>query len=525
MPIVPRAQKQARPDPLPDTRQSEQAPGGRGMEMLANAQVNLGQTIRREALAFGEIAIKKQQEVDRLELGKIKAEWDANLLTILNEEERDPDYEGMNDRISKRINEYNADLKKRVNGRISKYVDNMISYNTAGLAPKVQEMYIKKQDDRAVSNAMTASVQFEDNGDYESAMAVWDGVTGMSEAERTEKKNGIESRQNKAVLYSKVKELYSSVGGDYGRAAEYIAGNVPENEQKQFRTEFASYWTEMNKINEIKYKETNDKLSDIYLKQNNLGGVDIQSLVKKGELDSDSAIRWRNIIESDRDRALARMERNAVRADRLEEKKFREEYKHAVPLDKEFMEYEHYYGMPKNVLNKNYLEASGMAAKGELSLMDIATLVNTGQIIRTHAAMLEYTVKGHASQKEKIYSGALSDGRSYINSLINKLEISEAIKNEIKVRYDYETTYNSYKPEDLTGVAARVIKERLSQDDIKKKSLFIFDTDVNDLLKGDLDEIAGAVPPKDTENVTAGKTKVPAQPRQDELKKILGLTE
>ncbi len=262
MPIVPRAQKQARPDPLPDTRQSEQAPGGRGLEMLTNAQVNFGQTIKREALAFGEIAIKKQQEVDRLELGKRKAEWDANLLTILNEEERDPDYEGMNDRISKRINEYNADLKKRVNGRISKYVDNMISYNTAGLAPKVQEMYIKKQDDRAVSNAMTASVQFEENGDYESAMGVWDGVTGMSEAKRTEQKLRIEKRQKENSMMKTAAslgpELYEKSGGSKWDALETIRNSdqYSEEEKKYYMKEVESYFIDRkNAENEIETKQ------------------------------------------------------------------------------------------------------------------------------------------------------------------------------------------------------------------------------------------------------------------------------
>lgn len=266
MPIVPRAQKQARPDPLPDTRQSEQAPGGRGMEMLANAQVNLGQTIRREALAFGEIAIKKQQEVDRLELGKIKAEWDANLLTILNEEERDPDYEGMSDRISKRINEYNADLKKRVNGRISKYVDNMISYNTAGLTPKIQEMYIKKQDDRAVSNAMTASVQFEENGDYESAMGVWDGVTGMSEAKRTEQKLRIEKRQKENAMMETAAalgpELWISTDGSKGDAVEAIRNNeeYTQEEKDYYIREVESYFIDKKKAeNEIE-TEMYDKM-------------------------------------------------------------------------------------------------------------------------------------------------------------------------------------------------------------------------------------------------------------------------
>ena len=185
MPIVPRAEKQIRVNAVPDTRLDERAPGGRGLDMLADAQRNFGQTLKHEALAFGEIAIEKQKEIDRLELGKIKAERDAFVGTVFNEEERNPDYEGMNDRIQKRLAEYDGNLRKNSNNRISKYIDNMITYNNAALAPKIQEMYIKKQDDRAISNAMTASVQFEENGDYESAMAVWDGLTGISEAKRT----------------------------------------------------------------------------------------------------------------------------------------------------------------------------------------------------------------------------------------------------------------------------------------------------------------------------------------------------
>ena len=261
MPIVPRAQKQVSANALPDTRQDERAPGARGMDMLANAQQNLGNTIRREALGFGEIAIRKQQEVDRLELGKIKAEWDSYVGTVLNEEERDPDYEGMNDRINKRINEYNENLKKNVNSRLSKYVDNMISYNTSALTPKLQEIYLKKQDDRVLSNAITASKQFEENGDYESAMGVWDGVTGMSEAKRTEQKLRIEKRQKENAMMETAAalgpELWTSTDGSKGDAVEAIRNNekYTQEEKDYYIKEVEAYFIDKKDAeNEIETK-------------------------------------------------------------------------------------------------------------------------------------------------------------------------------------------------------------------------------------------------------------------------------
>ena len=145
MPIVPRAKKQVSINALPDMRQDERAPGAHGLAMLADAQQEFGNTIKREALNFGQIAIKKQEEIDRIELGRIKAERDANLLTIINDEERNPDYEGMSDRIYKRVNEYDSKMQQNVNGRIRKYVDNMIKYNNAALTPKIQEIYLKNR--------------------------------------------------------------------------------------------------------------------------------------------------------------------------------------------------------------------------------------------------------------------------------------------------------------------------------------------------------------------------------------------
>lgn len=337
----------------------------------------------------------------------------------------------------------------------------------------------------------------------------------------------------KAALYSKAKNLYISVGGDYNRAAKYIAETIPDGEQKQFRAEFASYWSQMNDISEMKYKETNDKLSTVYLKQDNLKGVDLKQLVETGSLDANSAVRWQNIIESDRDRIVARMERDAARSDRIEEKKFREEYKHAVPIEKQYLESEYYYGMPKATLNKNYNDAAKRAGKGELSLMEVVSLVNTGQIIPAQADMLQATVGAIAEKNGRIYQDARSRGKRYIDSIINKLNISEDIKNEIRINYDLVTVSGTYAPEDLNVIAARTIKDRLDQDDIKKRSIFWiknnsfgFDTDVNDLLEDGLNEIAAKAGTKKEVAITAPvETKVPVKSRQKELNDTLGIIE
>lgn len=266
MPIVPRTEKQIQAKPIPDVHLDERAPGARGMDMLANAQQNLGNTIRRESLGFGEIAIKKQAEIDRLELGKIKAERDAYVGTVLNEEERDPDYEGMNERIQKRLNEFDGDLRKKVNGRISKYVNNMITNNTAALTPQIQEIYLKKQDDRAISNAMTASDQFEENGDYESAMGVWDGLTGISEAKRTEQQLKIEKRQKVNSMMKTAAamgpELWISTDGSKGDAVEAIRNNeeYTQEEKDYYIREVESYFIDKKEAeNEIE-TEMYDKM-------------------------------------------------------------------------------------------------------------------------------------------------------------------------------------------------------------------------------------------------------------------------
>ena len=122
--IIPRAEEQLQIRPMSDVRREERAPNA-GV-VVAEAQYKLGQTVAKEAISFGELAIRKQEQVDRIELAKLKALRDSELQAVLQEEERNPDYEGMDGRVISRMKKYDDDLRKNVNGRLLKYVDPMI---------------------------------------------------------------------------------------------------------------------------------------------------------------------------------------------------------------------------------------------------------------------------------------------------------------------------------------------------------------------------------------------------------------
>jgi len=142
----------------------------------------------------------------------------------------------------------------------------MITYNTAALTPKIQEIYLRKQDDRVLSNAITASKQFEENGDYESAMGVWDGVTGLSETKRTEQKLNIEKRQKVNAMMKTAAalgaELWTSTDGSKGDAVEAIRNNdeYTQEEKDYYIREVESYFIDKKQAeNEIE-TETYDKM-------------------------------------------------------------------------------------------------------------------------------------------------------------------------------------------------------------------------------------------------------------------------
>lgn len=190
--IIPRTEEHLQIRPMSDVRREERAPNAGG---ISEAQYKLGQTVAKEAISFGELAIRKQEQVDRIELAKIKALRDSELKAVILEEERNPDYEGTFDRITSRMKRYDDDLRKNVNGRLLKYVDPMIETEGAKLVPVLQGMYLKKQDDHASATALEAINQFIQNKDWDSAIATVDGMSWMEESQRAKLKIDISNKR------------------------------------------------------------------------------------------------------------------------------------------------------------------------------------------------------------------------------------------------------------------------------------------------------------------------------------------
>lgn len=219
--IIPRAEEQLKIRPMADVRREER-PSNAGL-IVSGAQQRFGGVVEREALAFGELAIRKQEQVDRIELAKIKARRDAELQTALQEEERNPDYEGTFDRITSRMKRYDDDLRKNVNGRLLKYVDPMIETEGAKLVPVLQGMYLKKQDDHASATALEAINQFIQNKDWDSAIATVDGMSWMEESQRAKLKIDIANKRRVYELTVNAQAEAQKLLANYGVDGEATA--------------------------------------------------------------------------------------------------------------------------------------------------------------------------------------------------------------------------------------------------------------------------------------------------------------
>lgn len=245
--VVPRAEERVGVRPMAGVRREAGAPD---LGAAAGAQSAFGRAAASEALSFGESAIRKQERVDGLELAKIKAQRDAQLKAVLTEEERDPDYEGMGGRVSSRMKKYDDDLRKSVDGRLLKYVDPMIEAEGAKLVPVLQEMYLRKQDDRAAASAVEAVNQFMANGDWGSAAATVDGMYWLKEAERARMKAGIEAKrrayEHEVSLQQDTPALFNEYGFDgLAGARAYIRDNYSGDEEEKRVSAAESYWREM----------------------------------------------------------------------------------------------------------------------------------------------------------------------------------------------------------------------------------------------------------------------------------------
>ena len=262
--IIPRAEERLQIRPMADVRREERAPNTGGA--VAEAQQRLGGAVQREALSFGELAIQKQEQVDRIELAKIKALRDSELQTVLQEEERNPDYEGMNGRITSRMKKYDDDLRKGVNGRLLKYVDPMIETEGAKLVPVLQGMYLKKQDDHASATALEAINQFIQNSDWASADATVDGMSWMDESQRAKLKIDIANKRQAYELEVKAQalgpQLYQETKGDLAAALKKIEDEYSGGEENYLKGQVKGFFYEQKQA----LADARDKISDALVK-------------------------------------------------------------------------------------------------------------------------------------------------------------------------------------------------------------------------------------------------------------------
>lgn len=436
--IIPRAEERLQIRPMADVRREERAPNTGGA--VAEAQQRLGGAVQREALSFGELAIQKQEQVDRIELAKIKALRDSELQTVLQEEERNPDYEGMNGRITSRMKKYDDDLRKGVNGRLLKYVDPMIETEGAKLVPVLQGMYLKKQDDHASATALEAINQFIQNSDWASADATVDGMSWMDESQRAKLKIDIANKRQAYELTVNARKLYDDTGGDYGKAMAWIADNVAEGDRKDFTREFQAHFSDMESVKRATYQKTRDEISKAYLKPGGLKGVNLQALVDAGKLDADGAMTWQ-------DRLRADQERRAAAADRAANKVFRDAYKSdqlfklslrgKPPVVQELLSYEHEYGKSASYFIKNYNDAAAKIQNGQFTLDDLAGLKAYAKVIPTHLDDLERKMRERASSPE-----AFAIKMSY-DSTLGKMMDDNGIKDigtrtKVQDRFNFE---------------------------------------------------------------------------------------
>lgn len=281
--IIPRAEERLQIRPLADVRREERAPNTGGA--VAEAQYKLGRTVASEALSFGELAIRKQEQVDRIELAKIKALRDSELKSVLLEEERNPDYEGMDGRITSRMKKYDDDLRKGVNGRLLKYVDPMIETEGAKLVPVLQGMYLKKQDDHASATALEAINQFIQNNDWASADATVDGMTWIDESKRAELKINIVNKKKVYDMNVKAQELgpllYKETKGNLGEALEEIRKNYKGQEEEFYVSHIKSYFVEEKQAITEKREEISDHVMDLV--NNKKGPREIQTYISENK--------------------------------------------------------------------------------------------------------------------------------------------------------------------------------------------------------------------------------------------------
>ena len=202
---------------------------------------------------------------------------------------------------------------------------------------------------------------------------------------------------------------------------------------------------------------------------------DIAGAVKSGALDAAGALTWQNRLEADHDRAVAKAEAAAARA---ENQRDREIYKnerlfslslrHMTPIQQQYAEFAHYYGVTPAMVNKNYNDAMKKADAGKLTFDDVAALQANGLVIPIQAEQLNGRLQGQASVAGKKYDAAMARGRSYLDKLLGKANISNSLIQDALANYDDLAIGGNLDPKEFTNVALNVAYSTLYSKDVQK---------------------------------------------------------
>lgn len=277
-------------------------------------------------------------------------------------------------------------------------------------------------------------------------------------AEAQALKAGVE----KAALPVKAKQLYVSVKGDFAKGVEYIEKNIPEGQQKAYRAEFENYYVDMQKAKNERFKQVSSEIAKVYLSGGSLSDGQLQKLVDEGVISPEIAITWSNAFDNRVEKQLNIAYRNELRAERAEQKRFKEELRKAPPTEKAFLLLEHNYGITKTEAQRNYERDRKKMESQNLSESDILDAVGLGEYTEPQGRLL---LKGLKKQ-DALYNRAAARERKVITDVFKGITgISETDKNAALMSFDEQAFAENVKKDELQFLRNTVLTEVLDKKD------------------------------------------------------------
>ena len=292
--------------------------------------------------------------------------------------------------------------------------------------------------------------------------------------------NALKDKAVKAALPVKAQKLYTEVGGDFNKGIAYIEKNISAGEQKAYRAEFENYYADMQKVKNERYKQASSEIAKIYLSGGSLSGGELQKLTDAGIISPEIAITWSNAFDNRVEKQLNIIYRNEVRAERAEQKRFRERLKKAPPTEKAFLLLEYNYGVTKADAQKNYERDRKKMEMQNLSESDILDAVGLGEYTEPQGRLLLSGLK----KQDTLYNKAASRERQTITDIFKSIPaISESDKNAALMSFDEQAFRENVKKEELPFLRNSVVSEILGKKDYASARLNPFDSDAEKMLE------------------------------------------